>query len=653
MAARPTLTYRDYHGMARFAPQGLGRLCAAMLAAVAFAHIAAAQGLPDFGTAPGLSLTRVEPAKLSAEFTPETADQPALLFVTAKMDAGYHMFAIDQASGGPEATVITLPEGAPAKVLAPFRPLQAPTSHIDQEIWVGLEIREHYSSVTWVAPIEFNAGVDPATTTLDVTVTGQVCKDACFPVEATLAAKLGPGTPLPAGFLSGAAVAPAPGASITEANSLALDSGSSLVTVAFYGILGGLILNLMPCVLPVLGLKILSFAKQGGASRGHVLGLNIAYSAGLLSVFMILAALAVGVQLGIGSENLAWGELNTSNTFKVTMTVIVFAMALAFLGVWELPIPGFATSAKATELSSQEGPVGAFCMGIFTTLLATPCSGPVVGPVLAYTTSQPPAVTFVVFGSIGLGMALPYLLVGAFPSLVTKIPKPGAWMDTLKQLLGFVLLGSVVYLISTINSDYFLATLSLMFAVWFGCWIIGRTPAWAEAAYKRKEWIKGLVAAAVIGGSSFTLLSPSTMELPWQPYSPAALAAARAEGKTVLVDFTANWCLTCKFNLKTAINRAEVRDLIKRNGVVPLLADWTDKNDSIKQALAELNSISIPLMAIYPADPNADVLVLRDLLTQGDVLEALEQAGPSRSIAAERGGTMTAARPEGAAGSER
>jgi suppressor for copper-sensitivity B len=149
------------------------------------------------------------------------------------------------------------------------------------------------------------------------------------------------------------------------------------------------------------------------------------------------------------------------------------------------------------------------------------------------------------------------------------------------------------------------------------------------------------------------MLSPSDSALPWQPFSPQALAAARAEGKTVLVDFTANWCLTCKTNLKVAINREEVRQLVEKNGVVPMLADWTDKNPTIKQALAELNSLSIPLMAIYPADPDADVIVLPDLLTQGKVIEALEKAGPSRSIQGIQGRTMTATRTAAMAGSER
>jgi thiol:disulfide interchange protein len=244
-------------------------------------------------------------------------------------------------------------------------------------------------------------------------------------------------------------------------------------------------------------------------------------------------------------------------------------------------------------------------------------------------------------------------MIGAFPSLVSWLPKPGEWMDTLKQFLGFVLLATVVWLFSSIHADYLVATIALLFSIWFGCWIVGRVPGWAEPAYKRRGWLRGAAAAAIIGGGSFLLLSPSKQALPWQPYSPAALAAARAEGKTVMVDFTANWCLTCKTNLKLAINRAGVRDLVERNGVVTLLADWTDKNDTIKQALADLNSRSIPLLAIYPADPNAEVIVLPDLLTQGKVLEALKQAGPSRDVAQRSSSTKTASRQRVAAASER
>jgi len=268
-------------------------------------------------------------------------------------------------------------------------------------------------------------------------------------------------------------------------------------------------------------------------------------------------------------------------------------------------------------------------MGVFTTILATPCAGPFLGPVFGYTLSQSPGGIYLVFGSVGLGMALPYLLIGAMPSLVSWLPQPGAWMETFKQLLGFVLLATVVWLFSSIHANYHIATLSLLFGIWFACWWIGRTPLTAPVSTRQTAWIGGIGVAVLIGVGAFHFLTPGKSVLPWQPYSRAALVAARAEGKTVLVDFTAQWCLTCKTNLKLAINREKVRQRVAENGVVPMLADWTDRNDTIKAALLELGSGSIPLLAIYPADKSREVILLPDLLTQQKVLNALDEAGPS------------------------
>jgi thiol:disulfide interchange protein len=207
-------------------------------------------------------------------------------------------------------------------------------------------------------------------------------------------------------------------------------------------------------------------------------------------------------------------------------------------------------------------------------------------------------------------------------------------METLKQVMGFVLLGTVVYLFSTLNPEYFVPTLALIFSIWLGCWIVGRTPVWAEAAYRRRAWLWAVGAVALLGGTSFAALAPSEAVLPWQPYSPEALAAARAEGKTVMVDFTADWCLTCQVNFRVAINTPNTKEVVERNAIVPMLADWSDKNETIKAKLQELNSNSIPLLAIYPAGKPGEVILLRDTILESQLLKALEQAGPSQGAPA-------------------
>lgn len=292
-------------------------------------------------------------------------------------------------------------------------------------------------------------------------------------------------------------------------------------------------------------------------------------------------------------------------------------------------MPGFAGGSKSQELQNKEGALGAFFKGVFTTILATPCSGPMLGALFAYTLSQPPLYIYIIYASIGLGMASPFLVAGAFPAMVRWLPQPGAWMELFKNLMGFVLLATVVFLFSTINADLFIATLAVMIGIWFSCWLVGQIKFTASLNYKLRVWAAALGIIALVTGASFKYLSPHEKLLPWEPFSPDALASAQADGKTVLVDFTANWCPNCKLNLRWAIDTQNVKDVVDKNGVVALLADWTDRSSEIKESLAGLNATSIPILAIYPAGRPDDVIVLRDLLREKQVIEAIEQAGPS------------------------
>jgi thiol:disulfide interchange protein len=596
-------------------------LVAAMSAALSASGQSA---LPEAGPSSG---SMFGPTKkvvaLTAQFTTSTADKPGQLSITATILPGWHIYSTTQPSGGPVATKITpnLPQGV--GITGEFRPITPPTVKKDTAAYGDLPIEFHEGRVTWVAPIEIAAGVDIAKLEIPGKVMVQPCdaKSCLPPHDVGFVAKLGAAAASP-----GVTAASPDETANAKSSAAVIQTSPTLLTELALAFLGGLILNLMPCVLPVISLKILAFLEQAGESRGRVFFLNVWYSLGLLSVFMVLAALAA-------TAGLAWGEQFTLPWFKVAMTAFVFVMALSFLGVWEIPIPGFVGTGQANQLQAKEGPSGAFFKGVFTTILATPCSGPFLGPVFGYLLKQPPYTAYLVFGAVGLGMASPYLVIGALPELIRFLPKPGAWMETVKQFMGFLLLATVVYLFNTLSHPYFIPTLSLLVGIWFACWWIGRTPLTAAPQWRFAAWCGGLLVATLVGWFAFTVLMQQS-KIAWQPFSPDALERAQSEGKTVLVDFTANWCPNCKLNSKTAIETEAVRRLIEANGVVPLLADWTDRSPVIKKALNEFGYNSIPLLVVWPSPAsNRKVpIALPDLLRESDVLDALKTAGPSKSL---------------------
>jgi len=553
-----------------------------------------------FGAAPQAAKMKIE-----ASFSAPAEGQPAGLFIIATFEPTWYTYSITQAAGGPKPTRITVDPSPRYRVTGPFQAAPRPDKKQDP-LFDNMLVETHHDKVIWYAPIELAEGVDPSKLTITGKVKAQLCDPKrCLPAEEfAFAARLGPPVELP------------------EAEAEPLLTWALLVTLGA-AFAGGLVLNLMPCVLPVISLKIFAFFQQAGESRGRILALNLWYVAGLLSVFLLLASLAALM-------GMAWGEQFTHAWFKITLTAVVFVMALSFLGVWEIPIPGFIGAGKAGELQSREGAPGAFFKGMFTTILATPCSGPLLGPIFGFLLGKPPAVVYLVFGALGLGMGSPYLVIGMFPGLVRRLPRPGVWMQTVQQVMAFLLLGTMVFLMSTMSARYFIPTLTLLVGLWFACWWIGRTPLTASSHTKTTAWVGSLGLAALTGYFAFgVMLTPPLIA--WKPYSAEALEQARAEGKTVMVDFSAAWCLTCKTNLKLAIERRRVARLVEENRVVTLLADWTDYSPEIKKALNELGCNSIPVLAIWPAGAgDQEVIVLRDLLSESQVLEALERAGPSR-----------------------
>jgi suppressor for copper-sensitivity B len=519
--------------------------------------------------------------RLSAQFTAAKADEPARLYITAELEEGWHTFSVTQPKGGPRPTKIVLAPSDDYKLLEKSFTASPPPEIHYSDVWPGLPLEEHSHRVVWHVPIEIAAGVDPADVKIEGKVNAQRCEaDRCLPPKNfPFDAALGEGVDLGESEETGDAVLPAAGVGTAEppsppsggsgfdpARLVLPKQDMSMFAVFALAYLGGLILNVMPCVLPVIGLKILAFVEQAGESRGRVFLLNVWYCLGLISVFMALALLAVLFGLN-------WGQQFTSVTFNVVLASVVFVFSLSFLGVWEIPIPGFVGGRAANELAQKEGPVGAFSKGILTTVLATPCTGPFMGPALAWAAAQPALITFTTFGFMGLGMATPYLLIGAFPHLIRVLPKPGAWMETFKQMMGFVLLGTVVFILTFIPWTAVVPTVAVMIGLWAACWWIGRTPLTANTIVKVRAWCAATTFAMSIGllafgwldgvmerkfqrhleqviGERFGQLGGGAVpvapgdeagHLPWQPFSRDRFEQLAASQTTILVDFTADW----------------------------------------------------------------------------------------------------------------
>ena len=417
-------------------------------------------------------------------------------------------------------------------------------------------------------------------------------------------------------------------------------SGGNLFYYLLLALIGGVILNVMPCVLPVLSLKVMSFVHHAGEDRGVQFRLGLMFTAGVLASFLALALVVIALQSA--GELIGWGFQFQNPAFVVVMSAIVFAFGLSLFGVYEIILPvqfgGGGSHGRYGE---------SFLNGILATALATPCTAPLLGSALGFAFSQPAGVILAIFLTTGLGLSLPYLLLSLNPGWLRFIPKPGPWMDRFKQAMGFLLMATLVWLLwvlgQQVGLDALASVMAFLLVLGFALWLYGSMLTLSSSTARRTTvWI--LVLAIVAGGwwqfvgdrvSAEAVAENAQVAShdDWIPFSEETLAAEVGAGNTVFIDFTAAWCMTCKVNEKTVINTDEVQAVFDELGVVKLLGDWTNRDEAITRMLRRHGRSGVPFYAVFPAGQLDDPIVLPEVITRSLVIDALREAGPSATVA--------------------
>ena len=400
-----------------------------------------------------------------------------------------------------------------------------------------------------------------------------------------------------------------------------------------FAFVGGMILNLMPCVLPVVGIKVLTFVENSRSSPASLRSHGLLFTLGVLVCFWAIAGVLLALRAG--GATLGWGYQLQSPLVVSGLAMLFFALALNMSGVFEI---GHRAQQLAGSIRARSGYVDAFLSGVIATVVATPCTAPFMGAALGFAVTQPAAVSMMVFTALALGMAAPYLVLSFSPGLVGRLPKPGSWMVTLKQALAFPLYLTVVWLIwvlgRQVGIDGVARFMVGMTFIGAGLWVYGR---WNAGSVSRTRAVAYVLAAVfVLGGSAFAWPDGSsqresnlaTTSGNWKPWSADAVVAARQEGHPVFVDFTAAWCVTCQVNKRLVLNKESVQTRFRDSNIELMVADWTNHDPEISAALDSLGRSGVPVYVMYPAGGGQPRL-LPELLTESLVLDAIDNATQS------------------------
>jgi len=393
-----------------------------------------------------------------------------------------------------------------------------------------------------------------------------------------------------------------------------------------FGFLAGIIMNVMPCVLPVLGIKILSISEMRRTSRKTAFIKSLVFSAGMLTIFLVLASLA-------SFANFSWGEQFRNPAVLVVIIVIIVIFALGMFDLFMIQVP---TSVASMGGKKRTGLTGDFLNGMFASIMATPCSGPLLGATLAWTLTQKPLIIFTIFSSIGLGMAFPYIMLSLSSKISGIIPKPGNWMNDFKHLMGFILLGFAVYLMIGLPQNMLISTVGMCLVMVFGISIFTHYVPFGSSV-KRKVSVAAITLIICFSGvyvnfgilyrniSSDERETTGEEEGRWKEFSVDELKKAHERGQNVIIDFTANWCVNCQFNKVTVLHTPQINNLIKEKNIIAMKADLTRPDPQIESLLHHLGSRSVPFLAIFSGTNPNEPVIMRDIINKKKLVKVLKQ----------------------------
>ncbi|MFL6194610.1 MAG: thioredoxin family protein [Thermoanaerobaculia bacterium] len=579
---------------------------------------------------------------LSADRTAYDSGSTARVAALVTIENGWHVNSYKPSFEYLIPTVLDLetPPGWPQETV------QYPAAALRTFAFEAQPLAVYDGDVVILADLQVPAGMAAGSYAVRAKLRYQACNDEqCLPPvtsDAEIQLKVGPGGQSQQAELFSAAATGngggGPASTATARTTAPAKPAGNLAGILLLAVLGGLILNAMPCVLPVLSLKLFGLVRSAGHGRAEVVRGTLATSAGILASFWALALAAIAARAA-GSA-VGWGVQFQRPGFVALLAVIVVLFCLNLWGLFEIPLPQ--RLARVGGAGPREGVAGHFASGLFATLMATPCSAPFLGTAISFALAQTAPVVLAVFTALGLGMALPYLLVAAAPGIARFLPKPGAWMETVRGVMGFLLAAAAVWLFYVLSSQVAPEKLAAIQLGLLGIALF----TWIRHRVVGGRALRGMAAAGVVAAIAVTLFAaagpgsqgaapglasakPAGL-IPWVAFDRARAESLAAGGQLVFVDVTANWCFTCKINERLVLDTPEVAQAFEEHAVVPMKADWTNRDKKIEAFLAEHGRYGIPFYLLYR--PGQAPHVFSELPSKaGLVATVREAAGPVRA----------------------